>query len=402
MIRKNIANEIDGSILEGGGQVIRNSVAISALTCKSLKMYNIRGGRTKPGLQAQHMCGLRLVHQMMMNGKSTKSSVLEGCTLGSKEVIFKPFGDNDAIDINDDAAEVQNEDDHEKFAIDIQTAGATTLLAQVALPVALFRPSKSVLMDLKGGTNAAFAPPIDYYEAIFGHILQRFFGASFETKILKRGYFPKGGGHIQLNVKPLTRPLQAVTLTDPGNVSTITVYASCAGKVPRSKAKQMASSASQHLVSQGLRNDSIDIVTQYFDSNQAFGNGSHIFVKAELTSGCVLGSSAILGPKDTPEQVGKDAATAMLRYIDQGVCLDEYAQDQVIIFMALAKGCSKVLIGPMTLHTKTAIYVLEHLTEARFKVSPVSEVTNIIECDGIGFEPNPKKVKKESVEQHHP
>lgn len=392
MIR-NIANEIDGSILEGGGQVIRNSVAISALMCKSLKLFNIRGGRPKPGLQAQHMCGLQLVHQMMSAGKTNKICVLEGCTLGSKEVTFKPFGEN-ANDIDDNDEEAQ---DHEQFAIDIQTAGATTLLAQVALPVALFRPSKSVLMDLKGGTNAAFAPPIDYYEAIFGHILQRFFGASFDTKILKRGYFPKGGGHIQLNVKPLTRPLQAVTLTDPGNVSTITVYASCAGKVPRSKAKQMASSASQHLVSQGLRNDSIDIVTQYFDSNQAFGNGSHIFVKAELTSGCVLGSSAILGPKDTPEQVGKDAATAMLRYINQGVCLDEYAQDQVIIFMALAKGRSKVLIGPLTLHTKTAIYVLEHLTEARFKVNPVSEVTNIIECEGIGFEPNKKK---KSVKQH--
>ena len=206
MIR-NIANEIDGSILEGGGQVIRNSVAISALMCKSLKLFNIRGGRPKPGLQAQHMCGLQLVHQMMNAGKTNKSCVLEGCTLGSKEVTFKPFGEN-AIDIDDNDDEEQ---DHEQFAIDIQTAGATTLLAQVALPVALFRPSKSVLMDLKGGTNAAFAPPIDYYEAIFGHILQRFFGASFDTKILKRGYFPKGGGHIQLNVKPLTRPLQAVT-----------------------------------------------------------------------------------------------------------------------------------------------------------------------------------------------
>jgi len=80
-----------------------------------------------------------------------------------------------------------------------------------------------------------------------------------------------------------------------------------------------------------------------------------------------------------------------LEYIDQGVCLDEYAQDQVIIFMALAKGCSKVLTGPLTLHTQTAIHVVEHLTKAQFKVSPVSEEKNnskfIIECQGIGLEP---------------
>lgn len=367
-------NEIDGSILEGGGQVIRNSFALSALLCKSLKLFNIRGGRPKPGLQAQHMNGLRLVHQMF-GGEASKTS-LQGCMLGSKEVIFKPASDNNI-----------KVEDHEHFEIDIQTAGATTLLAQVALPVAMFRPSKCVVMDLKGGTNAAFAPPIDYYEAIFGHILQRF-GASFDTKILKRGYFPRGGGHIQLTVKPLTNgPLKAVNLIHPGNLATITIYASCAGKVPRNKANQMASSARQHLVNQGLPKDAIEIVTQYFDPNHAFGNGSFIFIKAETTSGCVLGSSAILDPKGHPDQVGKDAASDMFRYIDQGVCLDEHAQDQVIIFMALAKGCSKVLTGPLTLHTQTAIYVVERLTEARFKVSPVSEVTNMIECEGIGFEP---------------
>lgn len=380
--------ELDGSLHEGGGQMIRITIGLCALLQKSVKLFNIRAGRTKPGLKAQHMSGLQIVHQMMGGPDRCQ---LQGCVLNSKEVTFRllPQASHNA----NTTAAASNIKDHEaeKFSIDIQTAGATTLISQLAVPVALFRPSKSVLLDLKGGTDVDFAPTIEYYQAIFGAILQRFIedegNSSFGCQILKRGYFPKGGGQIQLTTKPLTKPLKAVTLTDPGNVEAITIFSNCAGKVPREVAMRMATSARQHLVTQGLRQESIEIVTQYFDSKKAFGNGSSIFIKAKTTTGCVLGSSALGSPKISPEKTGQKAAQALFEYIEQGICLDEYAQDQVIIFMALAKGCSKFLTGPLTLHTQTAIYVVEQFTNARYKIHPVSEVTNIIECQGIGLEP---------------
>jgi RNA 3'-terminal phosphate cyclase (ATP) len=392
--------ELDGSLHEGGGQMIRISIGLCALLQKSVKLFNIRAGRTKPGLKAQHMSGLQIVHQMMGGPERCQ---LQGCVLNSKEVTFQflPQQANSQNSNNTTAPAASNIKDHkeEKFSIDIQTAGATTLISQLAVPVALFRPSKSILLDLKGGTDVDFAPTVEYYQAIFGAILHRFIedeeGAnnsnsttsSFGCQILKRGYFPKGGGQIQLTTKPLTKPLKAVTLTDPGNVEAITIFSSSAGKVPREVAMRMATSARQHLVTQGLRQESIEIVTQYFDSKQAFGNGSAIFIKAKTTTGCVLGSSALGSPKISPEKSGQKAAQSLFEYIEQGICLDEYAQDQVIIFMALAKGCSKFLTGPLTLHTQTAIYVVEQFTDARYKIHPVSEVTNIIECEGIGLEP---------------
>jgi len=396
--------ELDGSLHEGGGQMIRISIGLCALLQKSVKLFNIRAGRTKPGLKAQHMSGLQIVHQMMGGPEYCQ---MKGCILNSKEVTFQFLPQlANTNDSTTNAAAASNiiikEQQHkkeEKFSIDIQTAGATTLISQLAIPVALFRPSKSVLLDLKGGTDVDFAPTIEYYQAIFGAILQRFTEdegnntsnlpttSSFGCQILKRGYFPKGGGQIQLTTKPLTKPLKAVTLTDPGNVEAITIFSSCAGKVPREVAMRMATSARQHLVTQGLRQESIEIVTQYFDSKEAFGNGSAIFIKAQTTTGCVLGSSALGSPKISPEKSGQKAAQSLFEYIEQGVCLDEYAQDQVIIFMALAKGCSKFLTGPLTLHTQTAIYVVEQFTNARYKIHPVSEVTNIIECQGIGLEP---------------
>ena len=388
-IANNTMQELDGSLHEGGGQMIRITIGLCALLQKSVKLFNIRAGRTKPGLKAQHMSGLQIVHQMMGGPESCQ---LQGCVLNSKEVTFRflPQASHNNAAVT---ACSHIKDHQEKFSIDIQTAGATTLICQLAVPVALFRPSKSVLLDLKGGTNVDFAPTIEYYQAIFGAILQRFIdeegnnSSNFGCQILKRGYFPRGSGQIQLTTKPLTKPLKAVTLTDPGNVEAITIFSSCAGKVPREVAMRMATSARQHLVTQGLRQESIEIVTQYFDSKQAFGNGSSIFIKAKTTTGCVLGSSALGSPKISPEKTGQKAAQTLFEYIEQGICLDEYAQDQVIIFMALAKGCSKFLTGPLTLHTQTAIYVVEQFTNARYKIHPVSEVTNIIECQGIGLEP---------------
>ena len=110
--------DIDGSVLEGGGQIIRMSVGLSALLKKSIRIYNIRAGRSKPGLKAQHVNGLKLVQKL-------SGGVLKGAELDSTQIFFEP-GD-------------LSENKEQTFEIDVKTAGATTLLAQVSLPVALFR-----------------------------------------------------------------------------------------------------------------------------------------------------------------------------------------------------------------------------------------------------------------------
>jgi len=107
---------------------------------------------------------------------------------------------------------------------------------------------------------------------------------------------------------------------------------------------------------------------------------------AETDGGCVIGGSAVSTKEKKPEAVGEEAAEVLVRNLDHGGCVDEYLQDQIIIFLALAKGTSVVKTGPLTDHTRTAIYIAQRMTEARFHVdenTPDGAVT--ITCEGIGF-----------------
>lgn len=390
--------DIDGSILEGGGQVTRMAIGLSALLRKPITIHNIRGGRPKPGLKAQHVCGLQLV-QRLAGGQ------LQGAVLNSTQIVYRPS----KADHESTRRRIIADDDHQEvFDCDIRTAGATTLLAQVALPVALFRPCKTIL-ELKGGTHADFAPPADYYQCVFLKALANGFGINqVQCQVVKRGYFPKGGGLLRLIVEPVKGPLKAMSIVDHCQLLSIGVHASTAGKVPRNVAHQMASGAC-HVLSRRYSKNTISVDTQYFDQEKAFGNGSSVLCKATVLAlrttydddgdkndgnstkvECLLAGSANGHSKRPPEDFGKQAAETLLTDLQKQVCFDQYTQDQIIIFMALAQGRSRVLTsGPLTLHTKTAIYIAELMTDAKFTVrDDINEEgggQTIIECQGIGY-----------------
>ena len=380
--------EIDGSILEGGGQLMRIAIGLSALMKKSIRIKNIRAGRSKPGLKAQHMCGLQLV-QRLAGGK------LEGCVLHSSEITYLPpekgnKGSGSSTTTTDHEAYQEN------FEVDIGTNGATTLLAQISLPVALFRPCPTIL-ELKGGTNNAdTAPPVDYYQHVFLHHLQHF-GINIECNILKRSYNnPKGGGHLQLKIKPMTQVLCPITLFKEDDIRqriSYDILTCTAGRVNPQVAQQIVNGATSVLNTsdcRGSTNNSqkaeVRFDMQHCDHNTAVGNGSSVLIKANvmaLAAKTVLAASADGTAKINPAETGARAAQELLGQLNSGsAACDQYAQDQLIIFMALASGQSQIQTGPLTLHTRTAIYITELLTSARFKVS---DDNNLIECQGIGY-----------------
>lgn len=380
--------EIDGSILEGGGQLMRIAIGLSALMKKSIRIKNIRAGRSKPGLKAQHMCGLQLV-QRLAGGK------LEGCVLHSSEITYLPpekgnKGSGSSTTTTDHEAYQEN------FEVDIGTNGATTLLAQISLPVALFRPCPTIL-ELKGGTNNAdTAPPVDYYQHVFLHHLQHF-GINIECNILKRSYNnPKGGGHLQLKIKPMTQVLCPITLFKEDDIRqriSYDILTCTAGRVNPQVAQQIVNGATSVLNTsdcRGSTNNSqkaeVRFDMQHCDHTKAVGNGSSVLIKANvmaLAAKTVLAASADGTAKINPAETGARAAQELLGQLNSGsAACDQYAQDQLIIFMALASGQSQIQTGPLTLHTRTAIYITELLTSARFKVS---DDNNLIECQGIGY-----------------
>lgn len=168
--------EIDGAIGESGGQIIRTAMTLSAITKKPVHIFNIRAGRPNPGLQAQHLTAVKAVRNVCRG-------TLEGAELESKELTFHP-----------------GEIIGGKYEFDIGTAGSVTLVAQTIIPILLGATKESELRII-GGTHVIKSPGYDYFEKVFVPAIAKF-GAHVESKLISPGYYPKGGGVIEVKIKP--------------------------------------------------------------------------------------------------------------------------------------------------------------------------------------------------------
>src|SRR3989338_579819 len=158
--------KVDGSYLEGGGQVLRTALALSSVTLQPFEIVNIRKGRPNPGLQPQHLACIRAL-ESLCNASS------EGAEIGSIAIKFYP-----------------GKPQARELSVDIGTAGSITLLLQAILLPSLFAPGK-VCLKLAGGTDVLHSQPADYFSSVFLPHAACFGRCSFS--LLKRGYFPKGG-----------------------------------------------------------------------------------------------------------------------------------------------------------------------------------------------------------------
>ena len=322
---------LDGATLEGGGQLLRNSVALAALLRKPIAIDNIRAGRSQPGLKAQHAAGLQLVARIC-------NATTEGTEKGSHALKFAP---GDIAPGN--------------YSADPGTAGSTTLLLQIALPCLLFAGDPSRLI-LRGGTNATMAPQIDYTRRVFLpgaliHFASRF--KDLKVHVNRRGYFPKGGGELEVDIPASDgQPLSAITLLERGKVTSVKGYAFVAG-LPAKLAHEMRDTAQELLGNaEEVAGAAVDVAAVREDASSAVGSGSGIVLWAETETGCIIGGSALGTKSKAFSTVAKEAVDELLANLKHGGCVDEYLQDQLIIFMALASGRSSVSCGPLTLHTK--------------------------------------------------
>ncbi|KAJ7093116.1 RNA 3'-terminal phosphate cyclase domain-containing protein [Mycena epipterygia] len=362
---------IDGSILEGGGQILRNSISLSALLGKPISIHKVRNGRKPPGLKNQHRTGIELAAEIA-------SARLTGATNGSCAVDFAPGN----ITPGD-------------YTADPVTAGASTLLLQISLPLLLFAPSPAPsTLTLKGGTNATMAPQIDYIQHVFLPFAARHFGIeAVDVDVRRRGYFPKGGGEVRVTVSPGVNgaKLTSASVLERGTVTRIGGIAHIA-RLPAHLGRTMAESARTRLAESGFGPDApvpvpVEIESRREKNENTVGAGSGIVLWAELAGGGMIGGSAVGRKSADATTVGEEAANELIKGLEAGGCVDEWLEDQIIIFMALAEGTSEVRCGKngLTLHTKTAIWVAEQLTDAKFDITVESSGHTIIRCKGIGY-----------------
>ena len=353
--------KIDGSIKEGGGQIIRIATALSVLLQKPIEINNIRAGRKKPGLAAQHLKGLQLARDLC-------SGKLIGDEIGSTCVHFTP-GKIKALNVK----------------VDVGTAGSVVLLLQISLPITMFAPGESTL-ELIGGTNADLAPQIDYLLDVFQQVASRF-GMKFQCDIVKRGFFPKGGGIVRVKTFPTDEQLRPIEMVDRGEVRQIIGSGFVAGNLPDRAISEMKSTA-QRLLKQKNLSSSVTVVRE--PDSRAVGIGSGIILATTTSNNCILSGSGLGRRGTTSGQVSAEAVECLLTQIENDKrCVDEYLQDQLIILMALANGKSRIRTGALTLHTETGIEITEIMVGKKlFNVIHDSKDGNIIECDGIGLNPN--------------
>ncbi|AFK22992.1 RNA 3'-terminal phosphate cyclase [Pyrococcus sp. ST04] len=322
---------IDGSYGEGGGQILRTAVALSAITKEPVRIINIRANRPNPGLRPQHLNGILAL-------KELANADVRGAHVGSKELIFIP-----------------REIEAKKIIVNIGTAGSITLVLQALLPAMVFANGR-VDFKITGGTDVSWSPPVDYLANVTLFALRKI-GIRAEIVLKRRGHYPKGGGLVEGYTEPW-REKNSLIANEYSKVLKIGGI-SHATNLPAHVAERQARAAREEL--QHL-NVPIEIKTEV---SKSIGPGSGIVVWAETD--CLRIGGDALGKKGKPaEIVGKEAAQELLEQLKTRACVDKFLGDQLIPFLAFSGGEFKV--AEITNHLITNVWVVENFLGKIFDV----------------------------------
>ncbi|WP_439814645.1 RNA 3'-terminal phosphate cyclase [Zavarzinia sp. CC-PAN008] len=331
---------IDGSEGEGGGQVVRNALALSLVTGQPFRITSIRGRRPKPGLMRQH---LTAVEAACAIGGGT----CDGAAVNATEITFRP-------------GRVRAGDYH--FAVG--TAGSTGLVLQtILLPLALADgPSRLVL---EGGTHNDMAPPFDFLERVFLPVVNRM-GPCVEARLVRHGFHPRGGGRIEVAITPA--PLRRVECTARGPLVSVAATALFAA-LPFDIAERELKAARTIL----------DWPEDAFRVRQLPGDqgpGTVLLLEAQFAHGAEIVTG--FGRFGTPaHQLARKAARRMAGYIAAGAFAGPFLADQLLLPLALAGGGAFTTVKPSQ-HSRTAADIIARFTGRHWHFVPQADGTHLV------------------------
>jgi RNA 3'-terminal phosphate cyclase (ATP) len=344
--------EIDGSAGEGGGQILRTSLAMSALLGKPIKISNIRAGRRNPGLQAQHLTCVNAL------AKITDAEV-DGASLNSQELLFIPQSiksGNYRFDVSDVKA----------------SAGSVSLILQaVFLPLAFAGGISKV--TLLGGTHVSWSPPIHYLQMVYLPIASKM-GVEADIQLKIWGWYPKGGGHVDVEIYPAE--LHGINLSQHGTLKSIKGI-SAISNLPIAIAQRQQDRALSLLKNLKAEFEIINAPSR--------GQGTAVFIVTEFENS-YAGFTSLGAKGKRAEEVAEEACKDCLDFIQSDMAVEHHLADQLVPLMALAKGHSCFTTSKISLHLLTNIQVAEQFLPIKFNVSGEQDQPGKVSVDGIGFE----------------
>jgi RNA 3'-phosphate cyclase len=327
--------EIDGSIGEGGGQLLRSSLTLSLLTGRSVRVIRIRARRSNPGLRPQHLAAVKAAAEI--SGAHTV-----GARLGSKRVAFEPGPVRPG-----------------SYAFDIGSAGSSSLVLQTLLP-ALVRAGGPSSLTITGGTHVRWSPCSHYLEWAWLPALKRI-GWVVRIKLDRAGFYPRGGGLITAHVgaSERTGPL---LLMERGELSHIEGF-SFAGNLPLSIAERQRRQAEQRLASRGVPLEITSAVLQ------AAGKGTAIILRPRFDGGLAV-PFGLGEPGLRAERVADLAVEGLLGFLSTEATVDRFLADQLLIPLSMADGPSAFITAEITSHLQTLIPIIEAFGVASIQLEP--------------------------------
>ena len=324
---------LDGSVGEGGGQIVRTALSLSMITGTPFGIAKVRAGRKKPGLLRQHLTCVKAA-------KRIASARVTGAELRATAFTFEPAAINAGT-----------------YEFAIGSAGSSTLVFQTILP-ALLRADASSLVTLKGGTHNTLAPTFDYLERVFLPLMARM-GAAVEVTLHKAGFFPAGGGSWHALVQPAAE-LVPLVLENAGPLTNCCARA-CVANLAFEIAERQAGAAARLM--------GWPASTAMPRSVKADGYGNVLAL--EMWRGDVAEMFTSFGARErSSEDVVMEASNEASAFISADVPVGPHLADQLLLPMALAGRGSFVTVQP-TEHTTTNIAVIEKFLPVEFEVSQI-------------------------------
>ncbi|MBI2134902.1 RNA 3'-terminal phosphate cyclase [Candidatus Woesearchaeota archaeon] len=362
---------IDGSHGEAGGSIARVALALSTLTQQPFEITDIRKNRPQPGLKHQHLYCVKALGQLC-NAKA------EGAEIGSTYLKYIP-GKIEGKAIN----------------IDIETAGSIPLFLQSVLLPSMFA-NKTVALNIIGGTDGKWAAPIDYFQEVFLPQVRKY--ADIDCRLIRRGYYPKGNGRVELKIRPkyrisdfnsfqefrnyLKENAPKINLVEQGHLIQIKGISHSSADLQNANVAERQAKAAETALKKF--NCPVNIRIEY---NETLSTGSGITLWAifsknkdeiDMQNPIRLGGDAFGERGKKAEIVGSEAANSLINEMESKAPVDGHLADQILKFMALA-GNSSIRTSSITDHAKTNIYTIEKFLGKTFEIN---EKENIISTIG--------------------